>query len=104
MAKKSILTMKYTAEEWESYAPVLTSLSQDTVEIARAVLVDGVSPSKLGRQLDTSRQRVTLAAKRVNERLEKHHAKKLVPVTVWITADEVEKLKEQVRLGGGHVD
>lgn len=104
MAKNSILAMKYTAQEWEAYAPALTSLSQDTVKIARAVLVDGTPPSELAKSLNTSRQRVALAAKRVNERLAKHNAKHLVPLTVWIKADEVEALKTQVRANGGHVD
>ncbi|WP_193067426.1 TrfB-related DNA-binding protein [Halomonas sp. 3D7M] len=104
MAKKSVLAMKYTPKEWEIYAPALRSLSQDTVELARAVLVDGTPPIEIARRLSTSRQRVALAAKRVNERLAEHHASHLVPITVWVKPDNVEALKDQVLLEGGHVE
>lgn len=104
MAKKSVLAMKYTAEEWKTYAPALSSLSQDTVEIARAVLVDGTPPIEIARRLSTSRQRVALAAKRVNDRLAEHHASHLVPLTVWVKPEDVDALKAQVLSDGGQVE
>jgi FixJ family two-component response regulator len=104
MAKNSILAKKYTPQEWAVYAPALRSLSQDTVEIARAVLVDGTRPVEIARRLNTSRQRVSLAAKRVNDRLAEHHASHLVPLTVWVKPDNVDALKAQVLLGGGQIE
>lgn len=104
MAKKSILSLKYSAEEWEAYQPALSSMSQDTLSMARAVLVEGLAPSEIARKLGTSRQRVALAAKRVNERLDTKHAEKLVPLHVWVKPSQVEDIKRQVITNGGSID
>lgn len=49
------------AAQWEQVSPAFRGLVVGTVEMAKAVLVDGVRPSDLARQSDVSRQLVYAA-------------------------------------------
>ena len=73
---------KYTAAQWEQVSPAFRGLAVGTVEMAKAVLVDGVRPSDLARESDVSRQLVYAAVQRVRKILEEHQAQELVPVMV----------------------
>lgn len=85
---------RYTPEEWDTYYPALKSLSVSTLEIARAVFVDGHRPIDIATERGESRQQVHAALKRVRAKLEEKQAKGLVPVLVWLPADEAEKVKK----------
>jgi hypothetical protein len=47
-----------TAQEFEALRPRLGRLALDTVEIARAVLVEGVKPAEIATRHSMSRQRL----------------------------------------------
>ncbi|HBP1103755.1 TPA: hypothetical protein L5T96_006220 [Pseudomonas aeruginosa] len=83
---------KYTPEQWKTYLPALQSLAGKTVQIARAVLVEGKKPIDVANAIGESRQNVHAAVKRVNGVLERE-TQGLVPVLVWLTPDEAEEVK-----------
>ena len=85
---------KYTAAQWEQVSPASRGLAIGTVEMAKAVLVDGVRPSDLARQADVSRQLVYAAVQRVRKILEEHQAEELVPVMVWLPPELAEQVRQ----------
>ncbi len=85
---------RYTPEEWDTYYPALKGLSVTTLEIARAVLVDGKRPIDIATERGESRQQVHAALKRVRVKLEDKQAKGLVPVMVWLPEEEAQKVRE----------
>lgn len=85
---------KYTAAQWEQVSPAFRGLAVGTVEMAKAVLVDGVRPSDLARQSDVSRQLVYAAVQRVRKILEEHQAQELVPVMVWLPPELAEQVRQ----------
>ncbi|MBF4560512.1 hypothetical protein GIW54_12940 [Pseudomonas proteolytica] len=85
---------KYTADQWEKVSPAFRGLAVGTVEMAKAVLVDGQRPADLARQADVSRQLVYAAVKRVRNILEEHEAQELVPVMVWLPPELAEQVKQ----------
>jgi len=56
---------RMTAEAFEALRPHIGRLALDTVQLAREVLVDGVSQSDVARKFNVSRQRVHGAVVRV---------------------------------------
>lgn len=85
---------KYTADQWEKVSPAFHGLAVGTVEMAKAVLVDGQRPVDVARQADVSRQLVYAAVKRVRNILEEHDAQELVPVMVWLPPELAEQVKK----------
>jgi predicted DNA-binding protein (UPF0251 family) len=88
-----------TASEFEALRPRLGRLAVDTIEIARAVLVDGMKPTEAARQYDMTRQRVHGIVQRFRA------AAQEVPtgwrrIEVWLPpemAAQVEALAEKAR-------
>ncbi|AIG04675.1 Uncharacterised protein [Pseudomonas fluorescens] len=85
---------KYTAEQWDEFKDAFRGLNIGTVELARAVLVDGVRPSDLAKKTGDSRQLVYAAVKRVRGILQQHDAEELVPVMVWLPPELAEKVRQ----------
>ncbi|MDT3268711.1 TrfB-related DNA-binding protein [Pseudomonas amygdali pv. morsprunorum] len=81
---------RYTPEQWESYSAALRSMSVKTVELARAVLVEGKKPVALADETGDKPQVIYAAVKRVNVVLATAGAQELIPVLVWVPA-ELEK-------------
>lgn len=75
---------KYTAEQWTASLPALRGMSTKTLDIARAVLVEGKEPIEVANNIGQSRQLVHAAIKRVTAVLERQTVG-LVPVMVWLT-------------------
>lgn len=97
--------VRYTAAQWNSFKKtVLRTFSIDTLDIARAVLVEGRTPSAIARELGTSRQRVGAAVRRVRDRLGEEVSAGLVPVLAWVPPEQVEAVKDQVTQVGGKLD
>lgn len=88
---------RYTPAEWETYYPALKGLAITTVEIARAVLVDGKRPIDIAEERGESRQLVHAAVKRVRGVLEKKEAQGLVPVLVWLPPELAEQVREMAK-------
>jgi len=84
---------KFTVDQWETAMPALQSMSVKTLNIARAVLVEGKEPIEVANSLGQSRQLVHAAIKRVTAVLERQ-SDGLVPVMVWLTPDEAEQVKQ----------
>lgn len=89
----------YTAEDWKKIAPVFASrrLAISTVEIAKAILVDGQRPQDVANARNMSKQTVHAAVKRVRAILDEQGAKELVPVLVWLPAELAEKVREMAK-------
>lgn len=89
----------YTAEDWKKIAPVFASrrLAISTVEIAKAILVDGQRPQDVANARGMSKQTVHAAVKRVRAILDEQGAKELVPVLVWLPAELAEQVKEMAK-------
>ena len=79
---------KYTAEQWTASLPALRGMSTTTLDIARAVLVEGKEPIEVANNIGQSRQLVHAAIKRVTAVLERQTVG-LVPVMVWLTPEDV---------------
>lgn len=84
---------KYTAEQWTASLPALRGMSTKTLDIARAVLVEGKEPIEVANNIGQSRQLVHAAIKRVTAVLERQIVG-LVPVMVWLTPEEAEQVKQ----------
>ncbi|APQ06943.1 MULTISPECIES: TrfB-related DNA-binding protein [Pseudomonas] len=84
---------RYTPEQWESYSAALRSMSVKTVELARAVLVEGKKPVALADETGEKKQVIYAAVQRVNAALANAGAQELIPVLVWVPAE----LEDQVR-------
>ena len=90
---------RMTADEFEALRPRLGRLALDTVEIARAVLVDGMKPTEAANRYDMTRQRVHGIVKRFSA------AAHEVPtgwrrVEVWLPpelASQVEAMADKAR-------
>lgn len=90
---------KMTVAEFEALRPRLGRLSLDTVDIARAVLVDGMRPADAARRHNMTRQRVHGIIQRFQA------AAQQVPtqwrrVEVWLPpelAAQVEQMAERAR-------
>ena len=85
---------KYTAAQWEAYLPAFRDLAMGTVQMAKAVLVDGQKPSQVAKETGDSRQLVYAAVKRVRTILEKHDVQELVPVLVWLPPELAEQVRQ----------
>lgn len=86
----------FTIEQWEQFSPAMRSMNVATVQIARAVLVDGKRPMDVADEMGESRQLVYAAVKRVREILERK-ALGLVPVLVWLPPEQAEQVKEMAK-------
>ena len=90
---------KMTLQEFEALRPLLGRLALDTIDIARAVLVEGVKPSDAATRNHMSRQRVHGIVQRFRA------AARQVPATwrrieVWLPpelADQVEAIAAKAR-------
>lgn len=88
-----------TASEFEALRPLIGRLSLDTVEIARAVLVDGIRPTDAANRYGITRQRVHGIVQRFRA------AAQEVPtgwrrVEVWLPPElavQVEAMAERAR-------
>ena len=87
----------YTAEQWDQIVPALRSLAAITIQMAKAVLVDGQRPADVAREVGESRQLVNAAIKRVTDIAGKPHGDGLVPVMVWLPADKAAQVQEMAR-------
>nr|QOQ33305.1 hypothetical protein [Pseudomonas syringae pv. actinidiae] len=89
----------YTAEDWKKIAPVFASrrLAISTVEIAKAILVDGQRPQDVANGRGMSKQTVHAAVKRVRSILDEQGAKELVPVLVWLPAELAEQVRDMAK-------
>jgi hypothetical protein len=93
-----------TAEEFDALRPLVGRLALDTVEIARAVLVDGMKTSEAANRYGMTRQRVHGIVQRFRA------AAQEVPtgwrrVEVWLPPDlanEVEALADKARTDHQH--
>lgn len=85
---------KYTAAQWEQVSPAFRGLAISTVDMAKSVLVDGVRPADLARQLDVSRQLIYAAVQRVRKIMDEHQVQELVPVMVWLPPELAEQVKQ----------
>ncbi|MCZ9640996.1 TrfB-related DNA-binding protein [Pseudomonas putida] len=76
----------YTKEEWKKVAPLFASkrLAISTVEVAKAVLVDGQRITDVAEARGMTKQTAHAAVKRVRKILEEQGAGELVPVLVWL--------------------
>lgn len=88
---------RYTPEQWDKIKPAFRSLSIGTVDLAKAVLVDGERPSDLARKTGESRQLIYAAVKRVRSILQENHAQELEPVMVWLPADLAAQVREMAK-------
>lgn len=88
---------KYTAEQWDRIKPAVRNLAVGTVEMARAVLVDGKRPSDVAKELGESRQLVNAAIKRVRDVLDKYQEAGLVPVMVWLPPELAAQVMEMAK-------
>jgi len=92
-------TEKLTLEEFEALRPLIGGLAVDTVDIARAVLVEGIRPAEAATRNKMSRQRVHGIIQRFRA------AMREVPSTwrrieVWLPpelAAQVEAMAEKAR-------
>lgn len=88
-----------TAEEFDALRPLVGRLALDTVEIARAVLVDGMKTSEAASRHGMTRQRVHGIVQRFRA------AAQEVPtgwrrIEIWLPpelADQVEAMAEKAR-------
>jgi len=89
----------YTAEDWKKIAPVFASrrLAISTVEIAKAILVDGQRPQDVANARSMSKQTVHAAVKRVRAILDEQGATELVPVLVWLPADLAQQVMDMAK-------
>ncbi|UVJ41931.1 transcriptional regulator KorA [Pseudomonas sp. LS1212] len=90
------MQLRFTLEQWEQFSPAMRSMNVGTVQIARAVLVDGKRPIDVADELGESSQLVYAAVKRVREILERK-ALGLVPVLVWLPPEQAEQVKEMAK-------
>jgi TrfB plasmid transcriptional repressor len=72
---------KYTAEQWTASLPALRGMSTKTLDIARAVLVEGKEPIEVANNIGQSRQLVHAAitpeeAEQVKQMAAKHEQPK----------------------------
>lgn len=89
----------YTAQQWNQVAPVFSSrrLAIATVEIAKAVLVDGQRIQDVASARNISRQSAHAAVKRVRSILEEQGATDLVPVLVWLPPELAEQVRDMAK-------
>jgi hypothetical protein len=89
----------YTEEKWKEIAPVFASrrLAIATVEIAKAVLVDGQRIQDVATARGISRQNAHAAVKRVRSILEEQGASELIPVLVWLPPELAEQVREMAK-------
>lgn len=88
-----------TLAEFEAQLPKLGRLTLNSVNIARAVLVDGLGPAEAGHQHGMTRQRVNGILKRFDA-LAKQVPKDWRRVEVWLPpelAAQVEAMAEKAR-------
>ncbi|MDU8491951.1 TrfB-related DNA-binding protein [Pseudomonas syringae pv. actinidiae] len=88
---------KYTAEQWDRIKPAMRNLAFATVEMARAVLVEGKRPSDVAKEVGETRQLVNAAIKRVRNVLDKHQEAGLVPVMVWLPPELAAQVMEMAK-------
>ena len=88
---------KYTAEQWDQVYPALRSFAVITVDMARAVLVEGKRPVDVATEFGQTRQSVNEAVKRVRTRFEKQEIAGLVPVNVWLPQHLAEQVLEMAK-------
>lgn len=94
---------KMTPQEFEAARPRFGRLTEDTIEMARLVLVEGQSQTEVARQNELTRQRVSLAVKQVLTAVEEI-PKGWVKLEIWLppamaskVRDMAEKAKRQVK-------
>lgn len=100
----SLSDIRFSKEEWEAYLPCLRTYNDSTKQYAFMVLVEGRSVVDVAREVGVSKQTVHIAVKRVIKRLEYNNAPLLVPVLLWMPADEVERLQNIAFAMGGKPD
>ncbi|HHW1937438.1 TrfB-related DNA-binding protein [Pseudomonas aeruginosa] len=89
----------YTQAEWDQLAPALASrrLAIVTVEIAKAVLVEGKRIQDVAAERGITRQNAHAAVKRVRAIFEEMGASELIPVLVWLPPELAEQVKEMAK-------
>lgn len=89
----------YTKEEWKMVAPLFASkrLAISTVEVAKAVLVDGQRITDVAEARGMTKQTAHAAVKRVRKILEEQGAGELVPVLVWLPPELAEQVREMAK-------
>jgi len=94
---------KMTPQEFEAARPHFGRLTDDTIEMARLILVEGQSQTDVARQYELTRWRVSLAVKQVLTVVD-NIPKGWVKLEIWLpptmaskVRDMVEKVKQQVK-------
>ena len=95
--KQPAITM--SPNKFEAARKRFGRLSDETIEMARLVLVEGKGQTEIAKQYGLSRQRVSLAVKQVNSAIE-DIPKGWVKLEIWMPsamANRVKKMADEAR-------
>ncbi len=87
---------KMTAQEFEASRPHFWRLTEDTIEMARLVLVEGHSQSDVARKYELTRQRVSLAVKQVLTAVEEI-PNGWVKLEIWLPPAMASKVRDMAQ-------
>lgn len=88
-----------TQDEFDKARPLFGRMSQETIEMARLVLVEGFSQTQVAKEFKLTRQRVSLAVKQILTAIDDVPAD-WVKLDVWLPssmANEVIKKIDEVK-------
>ena len=91
-----------TAQEFEASRPQFWRLTEDTIEMARLVLVEGHSQSDVARKYELTRQRVSLAVKQVLTAVEEI-PNGWVKLEIWLPPAMASKVRDMAQRPGNQV-
>lgn len=89
-------TKRISPEDWERLLPALSTCTLATVQIARAVLVEGKKQVDVATAYNKSKQTVNGAIRRVVEIFEENVPEddQMELVSVWLPKDEAEQVRK----------